>query len=79
MLFAPDIRRNLVSVLVLINYDFELHFHRQGVDFFFLEKQFYGFVYFSNGFIVLDIEQGLSNKCFSYITSVVNYENDVEV
>ena len=27
VLFAPDIRRNLVSMLVLINYDFELRFH----------------------------------------------------
>ena len=78
MLFAPYIRRNLVSVLVLINYDFELCFHRQGVDLF-LEQKFYGSGYFLYGFIVLDIEQGLSNECFSYITSVVNYENDVEV
>ena len=46
---------------------------------YFLEQQFYGSGYFSYGFIVLDIEQGLSNECFSYITSVFNYENYVEV
>ena len=64
VLFALDIHRNLVSVFVLINYDYELRFHRQGVDLF-LEQQFYGYGYFSGyfsyGFIVLDIEQGLSN------------------
>ena len=51
VLFAPNIRRNLVSELVLSNYDFELNFHRQGVDLF-LEQQFYGYGYFSYGFIV---------------------------
>ena len=44
-----------------------------------MEQHFYGSGYFSVGFIVLDIEQGLSNECFSYSTSVVNYENDVDV
>ena len=78
MLFAPDIHRNLVSVLGLINYDFELRFHRQGVDLF-LEQQFCHYGYFLDGYIVIDIEQGLRNECFSYITYVVNYENDVEV
>ena len=53
--FAPDIRQNFASVLVLINYDFELPFHRQGVDLF-LEQHFYGYGYFSDGFIVIDIE-----------------------
>ena len=44
-----------------------------------MEQQFYGSGYFSDGFIVLDIEQGLRNECFSYITLIINYENDVEV
>ena len=43
VLFAPDICRNLVSILVLIKLDFELQFHRQGVDLF-LGQQFYGSV-----------------------------------
>ena len=74
MLFALDIRRNLVSILVLIKLDFDLRFHGQGVDLF-----FYGSGYFFDGFIVLNVEHGKSNDCFSYITSVVNYENNVEV
>ena len=77
-LFAPDICRNLMSVLVLIKLDFELHFHGQGVDLF-LGQQFYGSGYFYDGFIVLDIEHGESNECFYYITLVVDYENNVEV
>ena len=78
VLFAPNIRRNLVSVLVLIKLDFKLQFHGQGVDLF-LGQQFYGSGYFYDGFIVLDVEHGESNECFSYITSVVDYENNVEV
>ena len=39
MLFAHDIHRNLVSVLVLIKLYFELRFHGQGVDLF-LRRQF---------------------------------------
>ena len=57
MLFAPDINWNLVSVLVLIKLDFELRFHGQGVDLF-LEQQYYGYGYFFDGFIVLDVEHG---------------------
>ena len=78
VLFAPHIHRNLVSMLVLIKLDFELQFHGQGVDLF-LGQQFYGSSYPYDGFIVLDVEQGESNECFSYITSVVDYENNVEV
>ena len=78
VLFGLDIRRNLVSVLVLIKLDFELRFHGQGVDLF-LGKQFYGSGYFYDGFIVLDVKHSESNECFSYITSIVDYENNVEV
>ena len=34
VLFAPDIRWNIVSVLVLFKFDYELRFHGQGVDLF---------------------------------------------
>lgn len=78
VLFAPDIHQNLASVLVLIKYDFELRFYWQGVNLS-LAQQFYGFGYFLDDFIVLSIEQGSTNECFSYITSVVNYKNDVQV
>ena len=62
VLFAPNICRNLVSVLILIKLDFELQFHGQGVDFF-LGQQFYGYGYFYDGFIVLDVGHGKSNEC----------------
>ena len=77
MLFALDICHNLVSRFVLIKLDFELHFHGQSVDLF-LGQQYYGSGYFFDGFIVLDFEHGESNGC-SYITLVVNYDNNVEV
>ena len=78
MVFAPNIRQNLVSMLVLIKLDFELLFHGQGIDLF-LGQQYYGFGYFFDGLIVLDVEHGESKDCFSYIMSVVNYDNNVEV
>ena len=58
MLFALDIRRNLVYVLVLIKLDFELCFHGQGVDLF-LGQQYYDY-----GCIVLNVEHGESNDSF---------------
>ena len=78
MLFSPNIHLNSVFVLVLIKLDFELCFHGQGVDLF-LGQQYYGSGYFFNGFIVLDVEHGKNDECFSYITLVVNYENNVNV
>ena len=65
MLFALDIHWNLV--LVLIKLDFELRFNGQGVDLF-LGQQYYGSSYSFAGFIVLDVEHGERNVCFSYIT-----------
>ena len=44
-----------------------------------LGQQYYGFGYFFDGFIVLDVEHGERNEDFSYITLVVNYDNNVEV
>ena len=78
MLFAPDIGQNLVSVLVLIKLDFEICFHGKGVGLF-LGQQYYGSGYLFDGFIVLDVKHGESNDYFSYITSVINYDNNVEV
>ena len=78
VLFAPNIRRNLVFVLVLIKLDFESRFHGQGVDLV-LGQQYYGSGYFFDGFIALDIEHGENNEFFSYTTPSDNYENNVEV
>ena len=78
VLFSLNICRNLVYVFVLIKLYFELCFQGQGVDLF-LEQQYYGSSYFFDGFIVLDVKHGEINACFSYITSVVHYDNNVEV
>ena len=55
VLFAPQIRRNLVSVLVLVNLGFQLNFHELGVDLN-LDTTHYGTGYFLDGFIVLNVE-----------------------
>ena len=78
VLFAFDIRRNLVFVLVLLKFDFQLRFHGQDVDLF-LGQDYYGCGYFLNGFIVLDVEHDESNVYFFYFTQVVNYKNNEEV
>ena len=64
VLFALDICRNLVSVLVLLKHDFELRFNGQGVDLF-LGQTYCGCSYILNGFIVLNIERCENNVHFS--------------
>ena len=64
--------------MVLIKLDFELCFHGQGVDLF-LGQQYYSSGYFFDDFIVIDVEHVENNECFSYITSIVSYENNVNV
>ena len=55
VLFAPKIRRNLVSVLVLVRLVFSVNFHKNGVDLC-LGTSYYGSGYFLDGFIVLDVD-----------------------
>ena len=74
VLFAPQIRRNLVSVLVLINLGFQLNFHAFGVDLY-LDTIHYGYGYFLDGFIVLNVECFSRNSSFSLITSSVSDDN----
>ena len=64
--------------MVLLKFDFELCFHGQGVDLL-SRKDYYGCGSFLDDFIVLDVEYDESNVCFSYFTSNVDYENNIEV
>ena len=78
VLYAPEIRRNLVSSLLLIKNDFCLNFHDSGVDLF-LETNYYGFGYWDNGFIVLDLVSS-NNTSFPLMTSFSSSnDNDVNV
>jgi transposase InsO family protein len=77
VLFAPEIRRNLVSVLVLIKLGFTVNFYKDGLNLF-LDSSFYGSGYILNGFIVLDVINNKSNNvCFSMFTSTNESLNDM--
>ena len=78
VLFAPQIRRNLVSVLVLVNLGFNLNFHKFGVDLY-LGTIHYGSGYFLDGFIVLNVECFNHNSGFSFVTSSVSDDSDITV
>lgn len=70
VLYAPDIRRNLLSVLVLMKLGFNLFFMDDNVRLC-LGTTVYGFGYVLNGFIVMNVERDdLHNDIsFSYIES----------
>ena len=55
VLYAPDIRRNLVSMLVLLNLGFNLNFHDSVMDLY-LGSTYYGSGFILNGFMVLNID-----------------------
>ena len=54
VLYAPDIRRNLVSVNVLLGLGYNMYFHDKQVDIY-LGTVYYGSGFLSNGFMVLVI------------------------
>ena len=53
VLYALEVRRNLISVLVLLELGFSIMF-KNGCVKILLEKVYYGFGYLLNGFMVLD-------------------------
>ena len=78
MLYALEIRRNLVFVLLLIKNGFCLNFHDIGIDLF-LETNYYGSGCWDNGFIVFDLVSN-NNADFSLMTfSSSSSDNDVNV
>ena len=78
ILYAPEIRRNLIYVLVLLELGYYLTFHGVCLEIF-SNSVIIRIGHLINGFIVLDtILDGLSydNSCFSYVTSSNNNEID---
>ena len=53
VLYAPEVRRNLVSVLVLLELGFSIMFENGCVKIL-LDNVYYGFGYLLDGFMVLD-------------------------
>ncbi|KAK9108126.1 hypothetical protein Syun_024137 [Stephania yunnanensis] len=82
VLYAPEIRRNLVSVIVLLQCGFVMNFCGTSVNLF-LEQTYYGCGYVSDGFIVLDIDyvsnSNIYRACFSLVTSSIDSNVDVNI
>ncbi|WCJ29450.1 Retrovirus-related Pol polyprotein from transposon TNT 1-94 [Euphorbia peplus] len=76
VLFAPKIRRNLVSVTSLLRIGFNFLFAHNSLRIC-LDDQFYGQGYVLNGLTILDIDH--RNKSFSYSTTSSSYVNDKDV
>ena len=53
MLFVPEVRRNLVSVVVLVKLGFKIVFEQDYVKVL-LDNKVYGYGFLSDGFIVLN-------------------------
>jgi hypothetical protein len=73
VLFAPEIRRNLVSVVVLLRFGFILNMCGTSIKLY-LDDVCYGYRYVSSGFIILYVV----NIMTSYNThfSLITYAND---
>ena len=81
VLYAPGIRRNLVSVIVLLGLGYALNFYGVCMDIIF-NSVCVGTGYLLNGFIVLNTELdgfNYSNGCFSLIASANNVNVDVNI
>jgi hypothetical protein len=75
VLFAPEIRRNLVSVVVLLRFGFTLNMCSTSIKLYLDDVCYgYGYGYVSNDFIILDV----INIMTSYNThfSLITYAND---
>lgn len=78
VLYAPDIRRNLVSVNSMLRLGFSFLLEGNSVKIF-LATKFYGFGFMSDGFMVLDIDNSISydaNKSISLVASSSDVNND---
>ena len=80
VLFAPNIRRNLVSVIVLMQFGYALNFYSTCLNVFF-RKTFYGSGYLLDGFIVIDVDNVsyYNSNSFFLFTSSNNSNNDVNI
>jgi len=77
VLYAPEIRRNLVCIIVLLKLGYYLNFHGDCMGF--LNSVFVGTGFLLDGFMALDTEldvSSYSDGCFSLIASS---RNDVDV
>ncbi|KAG5553390.1 hypothetical protein RHGRI_011316 [Rhododendron griersonianum] len=75
VLFAPDIRRNLLSLVTLLRLGFKFVFENNGVSVY-LGTSFYGCGFISDGFIIMDIEYHGFNNSIALLTTSDNVSDD---
>ena len=76
VLYAPEVRRNLVSVLVLLELGFSIMFENGCVKIL-LDNVYYGSGYLLNGFMVLDtVNVFINNDISIYVVGNSNVSND---
>ena len=80
MLFAPQIRRNLIYVLELLKLGFSWHFHDAQVKLS-LGTIYFGFGYVLDRFFIMDLDYNLSscNVSFSMFSTSRDSEDNVNV
>ena len=78
VLYPPEVRRNLISILVLVELGFSIMFENGCVNVF-LEKVYYGYGYLSDGFMVLDtVNVFMYDDLSIYVVENSNASNDNE-
>jgi len=80
VLFAPEIRQNIITVLVLLRLGFDWHFHDTEARLFW-ETTYLSSDFVRDGLILMDLDVGSfnSNASFFLFASSRNYENDVNI
>jgi hypothetical protein len=73
VLFAPEIRRNLVSVVLLLRFGFTLSMCSSSIKLY-LDDVCYSYGYVSNGFIILDVVNIMTS--YSIHFPLITYTND---
>jgi len=80
VLFAPEIRRNIIPVLVLLHLGFDCHFHDTEARLF-LETTYLGSSFVRDVLIVMDLDVSSFNPNVSISLSASSnkYENDIDI
>ncbi|OMO92476.1 hypothetical protein CCACVL1_06836 [Corchorus capsularis] len=74
VLYAPEIRRNLFSVITMLGLGFRFAFEGNKVDIF-LGTTYYGCSFVQNGLMVLDLDYSSYNKVDDSISLVVTHDD----
>ena len=78
VLYAPEIRRNLVSVICLLDLGYNVNFYSRCVELR-INSVLIGYGFVTNGFMLLDVEPNNNDGCFSNIALTSNADVNDEI